>query len=87
MGVRGRRWRKGKWTESFITADLVAKLMGTSPSKAKRILYKLRESFGKVDEDLIGEAIQEVRNQRDLKYYEQKGKKAKRRVHPKEGEQ
>lgn len=48
--------------------------MGTSVTDAKRILYLLEDRFGhsRVDEDLIGMAIQEVRNRKELKYYKRR---------------
>lgn len=73
-----RRRYRGKWSKSKLTATLVAKLMRTSVSRAKRILHKLNETFGYVDEDLIGLAIQEVRNKRDLKVITNRGKKGKK---------
>lgn len=46
--------------------------MGVSTTEAKRILYGIKEAFEysrkeDVAYDLVGEAIQQVRNQRELK--------------------
>jgi hypothetical protein len=46
--------------------------MGASTTEAKRVLYRIKEVFEfptkkAVDIDLVGEAIQAIRNQRELK--------------------
>jgi hypothetical protein len=46
--------------------------MGVSTTEAKRVLYRIQEVFEfptkeSVDIDLVGEAIQAVRNQREIK--------------------
>lgn len=58
---------KGKWSDSQLTAVTIAKLMGCSNSKAKDILRTMKGLYGDITEDMIGMAIQEVRNQADLR--------------------
>lgn len=41
--------------------------MGCHVSKAKRILYKIEELCGELSEELVGMAIQQIRNKEDLK--------------------
>ncbi len=45
----------------------IASLMGCSRSKTKQIIYGIRDSLGDVTDEMIGMAIQEVRNKKDLK--------------------
>jgi hypothetical protein len=67
-----RRSRRGQWTSYGFTAAAIGKLMGASTTEAKRVLYRIKEVFEfptkkAVDIDLVGEAIQAIRNQRELK--------------------
>ncbi len=67
MGIRKGVVYKGKWGESKLSMITIASLMGCSRSKTKQIIYGIRDSLGDVTDEMIGMAIQEVRNKRDLK--------------------
>lgn len=60
--------------------------MGCSLVKAKKILYKLKATYGEITEEMLGMAIQEVRNRQDLRRLNG-SKKTKRRVLPSQEQQ
>ena len=62
-----RKRYRGKITDSCFTAVVVSKLMGCSITKTKTIIKLIKEKYGYINEELLGMAIQEVRNQQDLK--------------------
>ena len=58
---------KGKYTSSELSAVIISKLMGCHVTTTKKILYRIKETFGELTEEMVGMIIQEYRNKEDLK--------------------